>query len=217
MPKMYARPTDRVADGVAALNLLAEVSFAHLVSVDRHDLKATSIPFLVDGDAGLVVGHLARANDHWQSLDGANALLIATPSDGYVSPSWYPSKPESGGKVVPTWNYEAIHVHGRTRVHEDPEWLLDVVTRLTDHHEASRTDGGEPWAISDAPPEFIQAQLRAIIGVSLTIDRIEAKQKLSGNRPVEDQAGVLEGLERTAQVSPRLLKAMTEKAESANE
>ncbi len=206
---MYARPTDRVHDRGEMTDLLASAPFMHLVSSGTDGLAATSIPMLVDDDQHLLVGHLAQANDHWRSLDGASVLVIAAPSDGYVSPAWYPSKEERGGRVVPTWNYESIHVHGTAEVRHDIEWLRNIVHRLTEVHESRRTDGGERWATTDAPTDFIDQQLRAIVGISVTMDRVEAKQKLSGNRSESDQAGVRDGLARTRDVSPRLLREMT--------
>ncbi len=108
----------------------------------------------------------------------------------YISPSWYESKARHG-RVVPTWNYEAVHLTGSIAFHQDPEWLRGFVTRLTRRHESGRA---HPWAVSDAPPEYIDGQLRAIVGVELTITAIEAKQKLSQNRSGSDRTGVVAGL-----------------------
>jgi transcriptional regulator len=110
-------------------------------------------------------------------------------ADGYVSPSWYPSKAEHG-KVVPTWNYELVHVHGTVRVHDDPAWVRLLVTDLTDRHESARYAPPDGWQVTDAPPDFIDAQLRAIVGVEVEISSIEAKRKLSQNRPDGDRTGV---------------------------
>ncbi|MDY7100477.1 MAG: FMN-binding negative transcriptional regulator [Actinomycetota bacterium] len=174
--------------------LIDRIGFAHLVTA-AGGLAATPLPLLrvpaPDGP-GRLVGHVARANPQWRDLpDGAEALAIFTGADGYISPSWYPSKAEHG-KVVPTWNYVAVHAHGTVTVHDDPAWKLDLVTRLTDRHEADRA---EPWAVSDAPADFVEQRLRAIVGVELRIDRLEGKRKLSQNRPADDVAGVLAGLD----------------------
>lgn len=134
---------------------------------------------------------MAKANPHWRTIDGAGALLIAAGPDAYVSPSYYATKQETG-KVVPTWNYTVVHAHGTLRVHDDPEWLDGQVNLLTDLNERSRE---EPWAVDDAPADFIASNLRAIVGVELDVDRVEARRKLSGNRSAEDFAGVVAGLE----------------------
>ena len=155
--------------------------------------QATALPFLVDDELTVVKAHLARANPHWRAMDRQRGLLIVSVADGYVSPRWYPSKAEHG-KVVPTWNYELIHLHGRLRVDDRPEARREVVTELTDRHEASVDDGGLPWAVDDAPDDFIERQLRAIVAIRLEIDRIEAKRKLSQNRPEADRQGVIDAL-----------------------
>lgn len=143
---------------------------------------ATLLPLLLRGDR--LVGHVAKANPVWKR---AGAVFVTfTPLDGYVSPSWYPSKREHG-KVVPTWNYLTVHVHGTMQAHHDHAWLRQTVTDLTDVHE-SRI--GSAWKVSDAPPSFIDAQLQAIVGVEISIDRIEGKAKLSQNRSATDAEGV---------------------------
>lgn len=142
-------------------------------------------------DYGRLLGHLAIANDQWQTAaPGAQALAIVTGPQAYVSPAWYESKARHG-RVVPTWNYEVVHLTGDITFHRDAEWLRGLVTRLTRRHEAGRQ---HPWAVSDAPPEYIDGQLRAIVGVELLITSIEAKQKLSQNRGDGDRAGVMAGL-----------------------
>ncbi len=213
---MYARPSDRVDDQRAALELLGEAPFVHLVSSGAAGLEVSSLPMIVDRAGGQLVGHLARANPHWKRLDGCPAVAIAVASDTYVSPSWYPSKPASGGRVVPTWNYEAVHVHGVANTHDDPAWITDVVDRLTERHEARRTDGGERWAIGDAPADFLAQQVRAIIGVSVSIEQIDAKRKLSGNRSAEDRAGVVRGLSATAGAPQRMIDAMAAALDQAD-
>jgi transcriptional regulator len=135
---------------------------------------------------------MARANPHWKSIDAEPALAMVTGTQAYVSPSWYPSKAESG-RVVPTWNYSAVHFTGHLRVHQDPEWVRDAVTRLTDLHEQHRDPA---WSITDAPEPFIEQQLRAIVGIEMTIESVQAKAKLSQNRSQADQAGVIQGLRR---------------------
>jgi transcriptional regulator len=163
---------------------------------DRPEFAATATD--LDGVAvpesyGRLLGHIAIANDQWKTaLPGAQALAIVHGPQAYISPSWYESKPRHG-RVVPTWNYEAVHMTGTVAFHQDTEWLRGFVTRLTERHEGGRA---HPWAVSDAPPEYIDGQLRAIVGVELTITTIEAKQKLSQNRSALDREGVVAGLSR---------------------
>jgi transcriptional regulator len=142
-------------------------------------------------DLGRLVGHLALANEQWQTIQpGSQALAIVHGPQAYISPSWYESKARHG-RVVPTWNYESVHLTGTLTVHRDAEWLRALVTRLTRRHEGGRD---HPWAVTDAPPDFINGQLRAIVGVELTITSVEAKRKLSQNRGVADQHGTIAGL-----------------------
>lgn len=166
------------------------VATAQLVTVGADRLPdATFLPVLWEGDR--LVGHLARANAHWRRIvDGSPALAVVTGPDTYVSPSWYATKAEHG-KVVPTWNYSVVHLRGRIQVHDDPEWVRSLVTRLTDRHERPRD---EPWAVTDAPDDYIVKNLRPIVGVEPVVETVEAKAKLSQNRSVEDRAGVASGL-----------------------
>jgi transcriptional regulator len=142
-------------------------------------------------DLGRVLCHLALANDQWRSAQpGAQALAIVHGPQAYISPSWYESTARHG-RSVPTWNYDAVHLTGTLTVHRDAEWLREMVTRLTHRYEDSRP---RPWSLSDAPPEYIEGQLRGIVGVEVRVTSVEAKQKLSQNRSVADQAGAIAGL-----------------------
>lgn len=183
------------------LDALRRLSFGHLVTsgAGGQHLESTPLPFVIDDDLSEVRAHFARANPQWERIDGVAALLIVAGPDAYVSPRWYPSKIEHG-RVVPTWNYEVIHVHGTVEICDETSWKLDVVTALTDHNESLVVDPAhpEPWQVSDAPTSFTDAQLRAIVGVRLSITSIEAKQKLSQNRPIGDRAGVIQGLQRSS-------------------
>jgi transcriptional regulator len=172
--------------------LVTSVGVAQLVTVAGDGRpEATLLPLLWDGDR--LVFHMARANAHWRSIrPGSPALAVVTGPDAYVSPAWYPSKAEHG-RVVPTWNYSAVHFTGTVQVHEDPAWLLGAVTRLTDTHEGRRS---VPWAVGDAPSRYVDKQLRAIVGVEFAIEQIEGKAKLSQNRDDADAAGVVAGLRR---------------------
>ena len=154
---------------------------------------------------GRLLGHIAIANDQWKTAQtGAQALAIVHGPQAYISPSWYESKARHG-RVVPTWNYEAVHLTGTIEFHQDPEWLRGFVTRLTELHEGGRA---HPWAVTDAPPEYIDGQLRAIVGVELTITAIEAKQKLSQNRSALDRAGVVAGLQGEPGPDPAAIAAV---------
>ena len=183
-------PTFSAIDEPAARAIVAETAGGWLVTaVPDGPPAATLMPILWQGDR--IVAHMARANPHWRAIhDGASALLIVTGAQAYVSPAWYPSKAEHG-RVVPTWNYLAVHLTGTVRVHHDPTWLHRVVTDLTDEHERDRT---APWHVSDAPDEFIAAQLKAIVGVELFIEHVDGKAKLSQNRSDHDRDGVIAGL-----------------------
>jgi transcriptional regulator len=170
------------------------IGFATLVSLTPDGLIASHAPLLLDphpAPYGTLVGHLARQNPHARAADLAvEALVIFQGRDFYVSPSWYPTKRETG-KVVPTWNYTAIHAYGTLERFDDPARLLDVVTRLTNLHEDGRA---EPWAVSDAPADFVQGMLKGIVGIAMPITRLEGKVKMSQNRPEADRAGVAAGL-----------------------
>jgi len=172
--------------------------FGALVTVGPEGLVANHFPFVVDADAsplGTLRAHMARANGQWKGLDGtAEALVIFHGPYSYITPAWYPAKAETG-KVVPTWNYALVHAYGRPRIVEDPEWLLRHVSELSDTNEASMP---VPWAVSDAPPEYVEAMLKAIVGIEIEIARIEGKWKTSQNQPEAARAGVVRGLEAQA-------------------
>ena len=163
---------------------------AHLVTVGADGRPdATLLPILVDGDR--VLGHLARSNEQWTRIaPGSPGLVVVSGSDAYVSPGWYATKAEHG-RVVPTWNYSEVHVRGAVTVHDDPDWVLDVVTRLTERHESRRE---RPWAVTDAPAKYVRGRLRAIVGIEVVVTSVEGKAKLSQNRSDADRGGAIEGL-----------------------
>ena len=165
---------------------IREIAFATLVTPG---LEANHLPMLLSD--GVLRGHVARANPVWKGGDG-EALAIFLGPHAYVSPSWYPSKAETG-KAVPTWNYLTVHARGSIRWTQDADWLRAHVTALSDAHEAPRE---EPWKVGDAPASYIDALLRAIVGFELTVTGLEGKWKLSQNREAGDRAGVYEGLSR---------------------
>jgi transcriptional regulator len=187
-------PAHFAMDEAEVHDLLAQHGAADLVTATPHGILASLLPFIYDpsvGEHGALLGHLARNNEQWQTPVLGEALVIVRGPDGYVSPSWYASKAEHG-RVVPTWNYITVHVYGTLSVHDDTRWVDALVRRLTDKHEATRA---RPWSVDDAPPVFVAGQLRAIVGVELAITRIEAKAKLSQNRPEADIDGVITGLQ----------------------
>ena len=168
--------------------------FATLTSQGDSGLIATHLPLLWDpspAPLGTLTGHIAKPDPHGQAVAG-ESLAIFLGAQAYVSPSWYPSKREHG-KVVPTWNYIAVHAYGALRVIEDAEWLRAFVTRLTTLQEQGLP---EPWQVTDAPERFVASMLNGIVGLEMPIRRIEGKWKLSQNRPEADQAGTIEGLKR---------------------
>jgi transcriptional regulator len=192
---------------------VAAAGAAHLVTFDGAELTATLLPVIWDQDDstshasgngngngdgtgagagyGRLLGHIALANRQWETAQpGVPALAIVHGPQAYISPNWYASKREHG-RVVPTWNYVTVHFTGPVTFHRDPEWLRGLVTRLTTKYEGQRE---QPWHVTDAPPAFIDGQLRGIVGVEMTVTRVEAKAKLSQNRGAADRAGAIEGL-----------------------
>jgi len=151
-------------------------------------MMATHLPLMLEGQQ--LVGHVARANKHWQLLDStAESLAIFSGVDGYVSPSYYATKQETG-KVVPTWNYEAVHAYGRLEVIQDTDKILEVVTRLTNKYEGLRE---KPWQVSDAPSDYVAMQLKGIVALVLHITKLIGVRKLSQNKTPADRAGVIAG------------------------
>lgn len=175
--------------------LLAHLGAADLVTATADGLFATYLPLHFEPDPegatpGRLQGHLARNNPQWRAVPSGEAMVIAHGPDSYISPGFYPSKQEHR-RVVPTWNYVTAHIYGRLVIHEEPDWLEANVRNLTQRHESTEA---EPWSVDDAPEPFVAGQLRAIVGVELIISRVEAKSKLSQNRPEADTAGVVAGL-----------------------
>jgi transcriptional regulator len=193
---MYVPPHFAPEDRAAIYRMIRDARLATLVTLGSEGMEASHVPVLLDAEEGgraAIRGHLARANPQWRRSSAETpALAIFLGPDAYVSPTWYQTKRETG-KVVPTWNYLAVHAYGRVEFFEDQDRLRAIVTALTQAHEGSRAD---PWAVTDAPADYIAAQLRGIIGFRLEIDRLEGKWKLSQNRPATDRQGVVEGLER---------------------
>ncbi|ETK43002.1 MAG: transcriptional regulator [Pseudomonadales bacterium RIFCSPLOWO2_12_60_38] len=185
--------------------LIQHTRLAQLVTVGENGLQASHLPLLLnpdEGPNGTLYGHLAKANPQWRELqNGGEALVIFAGADAYISPAFYPAKAEHG-KVVPTWNYIAVHAYGTPAVFSDAERLLKVVTALTDRHESGRA---QPWRVSDAPADYIDGMLKAIVGFALPIKRLVGKRKLSQNRSAADMAGVRDGLAASADVRDQTL------------
>lgn len=172
---MYTPPAFRDDDRDSLRATIRAARLANLVTATADGVQATPLPLFLEegeGEHGVLYGHLAKANPQGRSAALGDALAIFMGPDAYVTPSWYEAKQESG-KVVPTWNYVAVHAYGPVEFFDDAVRLLEVVTRLTNLHEGARA---APWAVSDAPPDFVQAQLRGIIGLRLPITRLEGKR-----------------------------------------
>lgn len=194
---MYIPPAFRVTDLPAIHAALRAARLPTLVTTTGEGLVATPLPLLLEaeeGEFGTLYGHVAKANPQARLPALGEAMALFTGADAYVTPAWYANKPVDG-KVVPTWNYVAVHAYGPLEVFDDGDRLLDVVRRLTDRHEAGRA---EPWSVDDAPAAFIASMLKGIVGVRLPITRLDAKTKMSQNRPAADRAAVAAGLGASA-------------------
>ncbi|MCO5065751.1 MAG: FMN-binding negative transcriptional regulator [Rhizobiaceae bacterium] len=204
---MYTPPAFREDDPDELRRIIREARLATLITSTSEGLVATPLPLFLDeseGELGVLYGHLAKANPQWTLPVIGEALVIFSGPDAYVTPSWYASKKEHG-KVVPTWNYVAVHVHGPVEFFEDEDRLAAAVARLTDIYEQPRR---EPWAVTDAPAQFIKAQLKGIVGMRLPISRIQGKRKMSQNRPEADRQGVATGLEQSERETDRQVASL---------
>ena len=211
---MYTPKAFEVTDLALLHAAMKQSELATLVTMTTQGLVATHLPLLLDenkGEYGTLTGHVSRANLQWRETDpNAEALIIFLGLDTYVSPNWYPAKQETG-RVVPTWNYAAIHAYGRLTFYEDPEWLRNMVTELTKRHEASFP---APWQVTDTPAVYIDSQLKAIVGFEFRILRLEGKQKFNQNRSAEDRLGVIEGLRKLGKERKTEVAELMEEIES---
>ena len=191
---LYIPPAFKVEDLSALHAHIGMTGLATLITVGDEGPLISHLPLLLDAEAGpygTLIGHLARANPQIKrSRVELEAVAVFQGPDAYISPRWYEAKREHG-KVVPTWNYMTVHARGRLAFIDDRTWLRAAVDRLTARHESGFAD---PWATSDAPSDYIEAQLKGIVGVELVIDTLEGKMKLGQNRSVSDQQGVVDGL-----------------------
>lgn len=204
---MYNQPAFVVDDTAELCAMMRQTRVANFITATPDGPMATLLPMFIDereGEMGVLYGHLARPNPQWTAEVIGQGLAVFMGPDAYVTPSWYASKAEHG-KVVPTWNYSAVHARGPIEFFDDAGRLLDVVTRLTDLHEASRQ---APWSVTDAPEAFIKAQLRGIVGLRMPIATLEGKRKMSQNRPEADRQGVKLGLAESADGKDRAVSEM---------
>lgn len=192
---MYVPNHFKEGDPAVLYECIRDFSFATLVVADENGVEANHLPLYLVSDAGdspgVLQGHLARDNPVWRRIEsGAQVLAIFQGPNAYISPSWYPSKAETG-KVVPTWNYLAVHVQGTAKIIQDAGWLLQHLNQLTDLHESNMAS---PWSVNDAPEDFTRRLCRAIVGLEITIDTLSGKRKASQNQSARNRAGVRAGL-----------------------
>ena len=179
-----------------------------LVTLANAGLEANPIPFFLDADPaggpGVLRAHVARANPLWREARAdVEALVVFQGPQAYVSPNWYPSKAEHG-KAVPTWNYVMVQARGTLRPIDDPAWVHALVSRLTTHHERTQP---QPWAVTDAPPDYIETMTRAIVGIEITLTQLTGKWKVSQNRSAADRDGVARGLRAAGHADSAALAA----------
>ena len=195
--------------------LIAEYPFGTLVTHGQGGLDANHLPFDLhadEGEFGVLHAHVARANLVWEELKNDDeVLVIFQAGDAYISPTWYPSKHESH-RQVPTWNYRVVHAHGRVTIRDDERYVRGVVARLTRRHEASLP---EPWKMTDAPSDYIDMMLKAIVGVEIRITRLVGKTKLNQNKDVRDMRSAADALHARGEhvIGDAVLAAALNKAE----
>lgn len=198
------------------LAAMRDIQLASFVTAAPHGMEATHAPVVVREEGGqiLLESHVARPNTHWQAADGkAPSMAIFQGPQTYVHPGWYASKKEHG-KVVPTWNYVVVHAHGTLSTMDTEEELLAHLRSLTDQNEHGRA---QPWSIDDAPADFIQNMAKAIVGIRLTVERIEGSWKLIQHKPEADRHGVIEGLVGESAQNAHSIAALMRAAEAARE
>lgn len=191
---MYNPQHFSVSDPAALFRMIEAHPLGILVTSQQGQLDANHVPFELDSGVaplGRLRAHVARANPVWQQCaDGADVLVIFRGQESYVSPNWYPSKHETH-RLVPTWNYEVVHAHGRLTVHDDERFLRGLLARLTRVHEAHEP---RPWKMGDSAPDYIDMMLQAVVGIEIAITRLEGKSKLSQNREPRDVQGAAQQL-----------------------
>jgi transcriptional regulator len=214
---MYVNPLHELTDREVLFSLMASRPLGAWVCHGREGLIANHVPFLLDrgrGPLGTLIGHVARANVVWRELDSSTpSVVMFHGPQAYITPGWYPSKAEHG-QVVPTWNYVVAHAHGVARAIEDLDWLLDMLNRLTDVHEARRS---VPWSVGDAPRSYIDKMMHAIVGIEIPIERLEGKLKASQDEAIQDRHGTVRGLQQEAGDEPEAMAALVSEAIAADE
>lgn len=205
---VYSRETSLETRTPVLLDAISAIHLAALVTPSAGGMKVTHLPLAVrHGDAGkaTLVGHFARANDHWKLLEQAQvpSVAIFQGPHAYISPANYATKQETG-KVVPTWAYVIVHAHGVVRTNHDPGWMLELVNDLTDQHEAGEAT---PWKVSDAPDDYVSTMLRGIVGLEMEISQLEGVWKLNQHRSEADKALTAERLSRSGSERDRELAA----------
>ena len=190
---MYEPKHFRVEDREELFHVIRAQPLGILISTGNEGILANPVPFLIAEDGLRLLAHVARPNSHWQALQAnPEALVIFQGGDHYISPSWYAAKQETGGKVVPTWNYVHIQVRGRVTIREDAAFLRAQIAALTSQQESARH---KAWAVTDAPADYVEGLLRGIVGIELEIREMTGKYKLSQNRPESDLPGILKALD----------------------
>lgn len=209
---MYVSKHHQFNDCEAVSALMQSHPLGAWVCHSRDGLVANHVPFFLDrtrGPHGVLMGHVARANPVWRLLSaGTPSVVMFQGAESYITPSWYPTKGEHG-KVVPTWNYVVAHAHGTARAMQEPDWMLDMLNRLTDSQESRQAS---PWRVSDAPSGYIEKLVRGIVGIEIPIDRLEGKFKASQDEATPDRHGTVKGLQ--SNISDRS-RAMAELVRSA--
>lgn len=192
---MYVSKHHQLKEPEAILALIESHPLGAWVCQSKDGLVANHIPFFLDrtrGPHGTLIGHVARANTVWRQLFADTpSVVMFQGAQSYITPGWYPGKAEHG-KVVPTWNYTVAHVHGTAQVIEDPNWMLDMLNRLTNAQESRQA---RPWRVSDAPADFIEKLMRGIVGIEIPIDRLEGKLKASQDEDLQDRQATVKGLQ----------------------
>ena len=209
---MYIPKYHAFTDESALHTHIANHPLGTWVCLTDGSLVANHIPLLLDrahGDHGRLIGHVSRANPVWRQLSGgAPSVVTFMGPQAYITPGWYPGKSEHG-KVVPTWNYVTVHVHGTARAVEDANWVQDMLTRLTDAQESTHP---APWKVTDAPSDYVQRMLRAIVGIEITIERLEGRLKVSQDEDTADRHGTVQGLQQLPDTQAQAMAALVQKA-----
>ncbi|MEC8009861.1 MAG: FMN-binding negative transcriptional regulator [Pseudomonadota bacterium] len=188
---MYSQSAFKQDDTAELYQLIQDYSFGDLILNSPDGLHIHHLPFVLDEDKGCLYAHVAKGNSEWRVFQNEQEVTcVFKGENAYISPSWYASK-EEHHKVVPTWNFRVVHVHGKCALHDDTEWLVHHLDQLTSKHEHHRE---VPWSIHDAPADFIQQLSKAIMGIEIKIESMQGKWKLGQNKPLNDIQGVIAGL-----------------------